>query len=267
MRVCRAGRSRTIALPHGVAERSGRVRLQPELAVRQEVRPGLQRSGRDGVPPVVAAEGGQVARVRCLRQIDLSRVAVVVHVVRHHQHVVRPRRVRDHGGLGVGGARAGGDLLARAVVHVQVEVVGGVLPLDGDRHPALGVVRPIPLGDLDVHVESVADLAVGVLGGRWAGLGAARGALGVDRALPGDALVGGVEDGTRRGRRESRSRGRAEQGDGQSGGQPRHGPGTVSESSHGTYLHSTDANQVLHRPQQADARSCLNSRHSAQLRA
>lgn len=228
------------------------------MAIGQEVGLRPELPGLDGVAAVAAAEGREISRVRRLGQIRLAGEGVVVHVVRHDQHVVGPRRVRDHRGLGVGGARAGGDLLAHVVVDVQVEVVGGVLPPDRDRYAALGVVGPIPLGYRDVHIEAVADLVVRVVGGGRAALGTARRALGVDGALPADAPVCVVENGARSGRRERGPRRGAQHGDGQGGGEPRHGPGTVSESSHGTHLHSNQRCCVCR---------CLKSRRIVHVQA
>lgn len=169
------------------------------MTTRQEVRLRLELSGLDGVAAVAPAEGGQVARVGGLRQIGLARERVVGDVVRHDDHVVRPVGPGDHRGLGVGRARAGGDLLAGGVVDVHVEVLGGLLPLDGDRHTTLRVVVPVAVGSRHGEVEAVADLVVRVLGGRRTVTGAADRALGIDGALPRHALVGVIEHAARRG--------------------------------------------------------------------
>lgn len=185
-----------------VAERAGRVGLEPQLTACQEVGPGLEGAGPDGVAAVLAREGGQVARVGRLGQIRLADEGVVVHVVGDDHDVVRAVRLRDHRGLGVGGARAGGDLLARVVEHVHVEVVGGLLrPLDRDGHAALGVVVPVAVRDRHLEVEAVAHLVVGVVRGGRALAGITHGPRGVHGALPGHALVAVVQDAAAGGRR------------------------------------------------------------------
>ena len=177
----------------GVAERAGRVRLEAQLTAGEEVGLRGELPGPDRVAALAAGEGRQIAGVGGLRQVGGAREGVVVHVVRHDHDVVRPGGARDDGGLGVGGPRAGGHLLAGAVVDVHVEVVRRRLPADRHRDAALGVVVPEAVGHGDGEVEPVADGVLGVVGGRGARLGAAAGPLGVDGALPGDAAVGGVQ--------------------------------------------------------------------------
>lgn len=197
------------------------------------------------------AEGGEVPRVGGLREICLAGEGVVGDVVRHDDHVVRPVGPGNHRGLGVGRARAGGDLLARGVVDVHVEVLGGLLPLDGDRHTALRVVVPVAVGSRHGEVEAVADLVVRVLGGGRTVGGAADRALRVDGALPCDALVGLVEHGARRGRGVGGFGGGAEQSGGQGGGEAHCGEGgptgAVVKSSHGMhpFVSSTACLQML----------------------
>lgn len=214
---------------------------------------------------MASAEGGQVPRVGGLRQIGLARERVVRDVVRHDDHVVRPVGPGNHRGLGVGRARAGGDLLARGVVDVHVEVLGGLLPLDGDRHTTLRVVVPVAVGSRHGEVEAVADLVVRVLGGRRTVVGAADRPLRVDGALPRHALVGVIEHGARGGRRVGGFGGGAEQSGGQGGGKSCRGQGgptgPVVKSSHGIHPFepSTECLQMLeHASDRATSRARIH---------